>query len=142
MQFWHRLFGKKSEDAKIDKLRTGIPDATSKNTHNKVASSEISHGSGRITYLSPEAVKEGIEKFKQQEKHREQATFSTGPACDSCHKGFSIVPSLGFVAGGYQCENCGLRFCTKCSYDAAVAIGRATMICPRCKSDKTKSFRA
>lgn len=100
-----------------------------------------SRGLHKITYLSPEAVKEGVERFEQEERRRLESNRADGPTCENCHKSFGIVPSLAFTAGGYKCEKCGLQFCTKCGYDAAVAVGRATMLCPNCSSDKTKPFR-
>lgn len=79
-----------------------------------------------------------------QGRQREQPvpdSDSGPPACGNCSKPFGIVPSLGFAAGGYECEACGARFCMKCGHDAAKAAGRATMLCPGCGSDRTKSFR-
>lgn len=128
-----RLFHKKATDkAEVEPQQSSNAMCKEENTCSD---------SHKVKVFSPAAVKEGIKKFEHQEKKRLDNTSSSGPKCENCNKAFGIVPSLGFAAGGYRCENCGLRFCMKCGHDAAVAVERATMLCPKCQSDKTKSFR-
>ena len=65
---------------------------------------------------------------------------STG-ACSHCGEPYGEVASLGSQIGGYLCGQCGKRVCDRCCYQKAKSIGRATMICPHCGSEKVTAFR-